>query len=50
MTITPYGDRVELLICDEKLMRTDAIERHAQGWHGALEQLTALLETERKLK
>ena len=50
VTITPYGDGVELLICHEKLMRTDAIERHAQGWHGALEQLTALLETERKLK
>jgi hypothetical protein len=31
---------------DKKLRRSDAIARHAEGWRGALDQLTAILETE----
>lgn len=49
VNITQDRDGVDLLIRHEKLMRTDATERHAQGWHGALEQLAALLEKQREL-
>ena len=45
-TITPYGGETELLIRHEKLARIDAIERHAQGWHGAADQLATLLSVE----
>ena len=41
-TITPYGGGAKLSIRHAKLARTDAIERHAGGWHGALDQLIAL--------
>jgi uncharacterized protein YndB with AHSA1/START domain len=44
VTIAPDGDGAELLIRHEKLMRIDAIERHAAGWLGALDLLAALLE------
>ena len=46
VTITPDGGGSELLICHEKLERADAADRHAEGWRGALDRLTALLERE----
>ena len=46
VTIAPHGSGAELLIRHEKLTRTDAVERHAEGWRGALDQLTALLEAQ----
>lgn len=46
VTITPSGPGAELLICHEKLARIDAVERHAGGWRGALDHLTALLDEE----
>jgi uncharacterized protein YndB with AHSA1/START domain len=45
VTITPDDGGAELLIRHEKLARIDAVERHAGGWLGALDQLSALLET-----
>lgn len=42
VTITPDGDGAELLIRHEQLARIDAVERHAEGWRGALDQLTTL--------
>lgn len=45
-TITPYGGGAELSIRHAKLARTDAIERHTGGWHGAMDQLMALLDSE----
>jgi uncharacterized protein YndB with AHSA1/START domain len=47
VTITPEGGGSELLIRHEKLMRIDAIERHAGGWRGALDRLAVLLEAQR---
>ena len=44
VTITPDGGGTELLIRHKKLVRIDAVERHAEGWRGALDQLSALLE------
>lgn len=44
--ITPNGSGSELIIRHEKLGRTDAIERHAAGWCGAVDQLTELLAQE----
>jgi uncharacterized protein YndB with AHSA1/START domain len=46
VAITPDGSGSELVIRHEKLERTDAIERHAAGWHGAVDQLTELLSQE----
>ncbi len=46
VTITPDGAGAELLIRHEKLARIDAVERHATGWRGALQQLAALLEVQ----
>jgi uncharacterized protein YndB with AHSA1/START domain len=43
VTLTPDGDGTRLFICHERLDRTGAVERHAEGWRGALDQLTALL-------
>jgi uncharacterized protein YndB with AHSA1/START domain len=45
VTIMPDGGGAELIIRHEKLTRIDAVARHAEGWRGALDQLTALLET-----
>jgi uncharacterized protein YndB with AHSA1/START domain len=42
VTITPDGSGAELLIRHEKLVRIDAVARHAAGWRGALNQLAAL--------
>ena len=46
VAITPDGSGSELVIRHEKLGRTDAIERHAAGWRGAVDQLTNLLAQE----
>lgn len=46
VAITPDGTGSELVIRHEKLGRTDAIERHAAGWRGAIDQLTELLAKE----
>jgi len=46
ITITPDGCGTELLIRHAKLSRVDAIARHAEGWRGALEQLSALLDAQ----
>jgi uncharacterized protein YndB with AHSA1/START domain len=46
VAITPDGSGSELVIRHEKLERTDAIERHAAGWRGAVDQLTQLLAQE----
>lgn len=44
VTITPDGDGTELHIRHTKLTRADAIQRHAEGWRGAIDQLVELLE------
>jgi uncharacterized protein YndB with AHSA1/START domain len=46
VTITPDGNGTELLIRHEKLMRVDAVARHAEGWRGALDQLAVLVEVQ----
>lgn len=46
VAITPDGSGSELVIRHEKFGRTDAIERHAVGWRGAVDQLTELLARE----
>jgi uncharacterized protein YndB with AHSA1/START domain len=43
VAITPDGNGSELVIRHARLGRTDAIERHAAGWRGAVDQLTDLL-------
>ena len=43
VTIEPDGGGAELLIRHERLARPDAVERHATGWHGALDRLATLL-------
>ena len=45
-TIARHGGGTELVIRHERFTRADAVERHAQGWRGALDQLTTLLESE----
>jgi uncharacterized protein YndB with AHSA1/START domain len=44
--ITADGSGSELVIRHEELGRVDAIERHAAGWSGAVDQLTELLAQE----
>ena len=46
VVITPDGSGSELVIRHDKLERTDAIERHAAGWAGAVDQLTELFAQE----
>jgi len=45
VTITPTGDGAELLIRHARLTRANAIQRHAEGWRGALEQMAELLQS-----
>jgi uncharacterized protein YndB with AHSA1/START domain len=45
VTITPSGAGTELVIRHDKLTRTDAEARHAEGWRGALDQLITVLES-----
>jgi uncharacterized protein YndB with AHSA1/START domain len=40
VTIVPEGSGAELIIRHERLLLDDAIERHAEGWRGALDRLT----------
>ena len=46
VTITPDDGGTELVIRHEKFTRTDAIVRHSEGWRGALDQLSAMLDKE----
>jgi uncharacterized protein YndB with AHSA1/START domain len=46
VAITPEGSGSELVIRHEGFGRTDAIDRHAAGWSGAVDQLTELLAEE----
>jgi uncharacterized protein YndB with AHSA1/START domain len=46
VVITPDGSGSELVIRHERFGRTDAIERHAVGWRGAVDQLAELLAQE----
>ena len=46
VAITPDGTGSELAIRHEKFGRIDAIERHAAGWRGAVDQLTELFAQE----
>jgi uncharacterized protein YndB with AHSA1/START domain len=46
VVIAPNGNGSELLIRHERLLRVDAIERHAAGWLGAIDRLTELLAQE----
>jgi uncharacterized protein YndB with AHSA1/START domain len=43
VAITPDGSGCELHIRHEQLTQSGAVERHSAGWHGALDQLVALL-------
>jgi len=47
VVISPDSGGTDLLIRHEKLSRSDAIARHAEGWRGAMELLAGLLETRR---
>jgi uncharacterized protein YndB with AHSA1/START domain len=46
VTITPQGTGTDLVIRHEKLARIDAVERHAEGWRGALDRLSTILNRE----
>lgn len=46
VAITTDGSGSELVIRHERFGRMDAIERHAAGWLGAVDQLTQMLEEE----
>jgi uncharacterized protein YndB with AHSA1/START domain len=46
VTITPDRGGTELVIRHERLTRTGAAARHAEGWRGALDQLAALLQAQ----
>lgn len=46
VTIVARGAGSELVIRHEKLGRSDAYARHAEGWRGALTQLEVLLATQ----
>jgi uncharacterized protein YndB with AHSA1/START domain len=46
VVIAPDGNGSELLIRHERLLRIDAVERHAAGWRGAIDRLTELLAQE----
>ena len=50
VTITPDGAGTELVIRHEKLTRDDAMARHAEGWRGALDQLTSFLEAQERVR
>ena len=43
IAIMPDGDGCELHIRHERLAQSGAVERHSEGWRGALDQLAALL-------
>jgi uncharacterized protein YndB with AHSA1/START domain len=43
ITLTPDGSGTHLRIRHEQLTRPGAAERHAEGWRGAIAQLTVML-------
>jgi uncharacterized protein YndB with AHSA1/START domain len=45
VTIKREGGGSELTIRHERLLRIDAVTRHRDGWHGALDRLTGVLES-----
>lgn len=45
VTLTPSGERTQLVIHHDRFDRADAEARHAAGWGGALELLEGVLET-----
>jgi uncharacterized protein YndB with AHSA1/START domain len=47
VTITRAGAGSQLQIRHMKLGRTGATQRHAEGWRGAIDQLTALFTSQR---
>lgn len=46
VNIAPDGSGTSLIIRHQKFTRVDAIQRHDQGWRGAVDQLAALLTRE----
>jgi uncharacterized protein YndB with AHSA1/START domain len=46
IAITADGSGSKIVIRHERFGRMDAIERHAAGWLGAVDQLTQMLEQE----
>jgi uncharacterized protein YndB with AHSA1/START domain len=44
ITLAPAGSGTELLIRHAQLTQVGAAERHAEGWRGAIDQLTAMLD------
>ena len=46
VTIAADSGGSELVIRHEKLAQADAVARHASGWRGAMDLLSALIETE----
>ena len=45
VVISPDSGGTDLLIRHEKLSRSDAIARHAEGWRGAMELLARQLDS-----
>jgi uncharacterized protein YndB with AHSA1/START domain len=45
VAITPTDEGCELHIRHEQLTQAGAVERHGEGWSGALDRLAALLDT-----
>ncbi len=45
VTIESEDGGSALTIRHERLLRTDAVARHREGWHGALDHLTEVLES-----
>lgn len=45
VTIAPDGSGTRLLIRHEQLTASGAAPRHAEGWRGALDRLTAMLDS-----
>jgi uncharacterized protein YndB with AHSA1/START domain len=43
ITLTPDGSGTRLLIRHQQLTEAGAARRHAEGWRGAIDQLTAML-------
>jgi uncharacterized protein YndB with AHSA1/START domain len=46
ITLTPDGSGTQLLIRHEQLTQAGAAERHADGWRGAINQLSAMLDAD----
>jgi uncharacterized protein YndB with AHSA1/START domain len=46
ITLTPDGSGTQLLIRHEQLTHAGAAGRHAEGWRGAITQLSAMLDAD----